>query len=393
MTVVDACPGCAGYWELARHFRRALCLQMSTSAPCLVFATLYSFLFSPCGHVCRRRPCPAPPGCQPTGARPPAHGQHPCSLPPGQDRLGRGCSSALTDQCRTRNSAVQRSIDTRHAVQPPDSCEPGSAPSGKATRLCIPGGLHSLKFRPSVLPCRTTTLAGAVPAARTHSRRCGGIQPAGPRAPAPAPGEGALPACTWPRRHPGCLFAVACVLPTPAAIDSSVGLGRTIPLAHSLLQLWATGVVGRGTGKSFATGSGAGVATNLIRPARLTPQVGGSGGIKAMWARISADEDPLQGPFQAGLRPQWRQLANIEGTAQWELRRDKPKCPLTCHPPTLNGIVRKCVRLFSCSSKGLHILQPINPASHLSTHACSGVPPAPLDLLIYPAGAGPLLAV
>ncbi|KAL4450655.1 hypothetical protein ABPG77_001011 [Micractinium sp. CCAP 211/92] len=71
-------------------------------------------------------------------------------------------------------------------------------------------------------------------------------------------------------------------------------------------------------------------------------RVGGSGGIKAMWARISADEDPLQGPFQAGLRPQWRQLANIEGTAQWEL---------------------------------------------------SGVPPAPLDLLIYPAGAGPLLAV
>ncbi|KAL4433678.1 hypothetical protein ABPG75_000119 [Micractinium tetrahymenae] len=58
-------------------------------------------------------------------------------------------------------------------------------------------------------------------------------------------------------------------------------------------------------------------------------RVGGSGGIKALWARSTAAGDA------------WSQLSNINGTAEWEL---------------------------------------------------SGVPPAPLDLLIYPAGAPPLLA-
>lgn len=47
-------------------------------------------------------------------------------------------------------------------------------------------------------------------------------------------------------------------------------------------------------------------------------QVGGSGGVEALWARTTTASSTSA--LEAGLQPGWRQLSNVNGTASWELR-------------------------------------------------------------------------
>lgn len=51
-------------------------------------------------------------------------------------------------------------------------------------------------------------------------------------------------------------------------------------------------------------------------------QVGGSGGIQAIWLRTTPFEGGAAATdaAQAGLQAQWRQLTNVNGTATWQLR-------------------------------------------------------------------------
>ena len=48
--------------------------------------------------------------------------------------------------------------------------------------------------------------------------------------------------------------------------------------------------------------------------------VGGSGGVKSLWVRSRGKASAASSAAQAALTADWGQLANVNGTAAWQLR-------------------------------------------------------------------------